>query len=153
MGQPLSGRERLTAVVLIVANAVPLSGVLLFGWKVFPLILLYWLENVIVGAFNAAISPVTGKNYSDAEVISRFGIPDSQMIRRELSSHPKGVADRAVVRGVVERLEVRVDADKEIPDKRVCGQDGRYLCLGAQFHERPPFSTISPKCSAGSGSP
>jgi len=52
--------------------------------------------EMIVGAFNAAISPVTGKSYSDAEVIARFGIPDSQMIRRELSSHPNDVADRAV---------------------------------------------------------
>jgi 2-phosphoglycolate phosphatase len=52
--------------------------------------------EMIVGAFNAAISPVTGKHYSDAEVISRFGIPDSQMIRRELLSHPNDVADRAV---------------------------------------------------------
>jgi hypothetical protein len=28
--------------------------VLFFGWSVFPLVLLYWLENVIVGAFNVA---------------------------------------------------------------------------------------------------
>jgi len=52
--------------------------------------------EMIVGAFNAAISPITGKTYSDAEVISRFGIPDSQMLRRELSSYPNDVADRAV---------------------------------------------------------
>src|SRR4051794_28345146 len=39
---------------------------------------------MIMAAFNAAVSPHTGKTYSDAEVISRFGIPDSQMIRREL---------------------------------------------------------------------
>jgi len=52
--------------------------------------------EMIVAAFNAAITPVTGKTYSDAEVISRFGIPDSQMIRRELESHPKDVVDRAV---------------------------------------------------------
>jgi len=26
----------------------------LLGWKVFPLVLLYWLENVVVGGFNVA---------------------------------------------------------------------------------------------------
>ena len=52
MGQPLRGRELLSVSALVIANAVPLVGVLFFGWKVFPLILLYWLENVIVGGFN-----------------------------------------------------------------------------------------------------
>jgi hypothetical protein len=28
--------------------------VLFLGWRVFPLVLLYWLENVVVGAFNVA---------------------------------------------------------------------------------------------------
>lgn len=34
------------------ANAAPMVGVLAFGWEVFPLVLLYWSENVIVGLFN-----------------------------------------------------------------------------------------------------
>jgi hypothetical protein len=41
-------------VALILANAFPVVGVLFLGWTVFPLLLLYWLENVIVGAFNVA---------------------------------------------------------------------------------------------------
>ena len=52
--------------------------------------------EMIVAAFNAAVSPVTGRSYSDAEVISRFGIPDAQMIRLELESHPADASDRAV---------------------------------------------------------
>ncbi len=39
-------------LVLGLANALPIAGVLLLGWKVFPLVLLYWLENVVVGGFN-----------------------------------------------------------------------------------------------------
>jgi len=39
---------------LVLANAVPIFGVLFLGWTVFPLVLLYWLENVVVGAFNVA---------------------------------------------------------------------------------------------------
>src|SRR6266496_3701604 len=41
-------------VVLLVANALPIAGVLFLGWGVFPLVLLYWLENVVVGGFNVA---------------------------------------------------------------------------------------------------
>ena len=41
-------------VALLVANALPIVGVLFLGWSVFPLVLLYWLENVIVGGFNVA---------------------------------------------------------------------------------------------------
>jgi uncharacterized protein DUF6498 len=38
--------------VLLLANAFPIAGVLWLGWTVFPLVLLYWLENVVVGGFN-----------------------------------------------------------------------------------------------------
>jgi len=41
-------------VALVVANALPILGVLFLGWTVFPLVLLYWLENVVVGGFNVA---------------------------------------------------------------------------------------------------
>ena len=39
---------------LVLAKAVPILGVLFLGWTVFPLVLLYWLENVVVGGFNVA---------------------------------------------------------------------------------------------------
>ncbi|MCP5521311.1 MAG: hypothetical protein H7A46_07165 [Verrucomicrobiales bacterium] len=42
-----------SAGALILANLVPLGGVLFFGWKVFPLMLIFWIENLIVGFFNA----------------------------------------------------------------------------------------------------
>jgi hypothetical protein len=45
-------RPLLSTLALLVCNAVPLIGVLFMGWQVFPLVLLYWLENVIVGGFN-----------------------------------------------------------------------------------------------------
>ena len=41
-------------LALVLANAFPVVGVLFLGWTVFPLVLLYWLENVVVGAFNVA---------------------------------------------------------------------------------------------------
>jgi len=39
-------------ICLIAANMVPLAGVLLWGWRVFDVMLLFWLENVIIGFFN-----------------------------------------------------------------------------------------------------
>jgi Family of unknown function (DUF6498) len=39
-------------VALLVANAIPLIGVLWFGWNVWTILIVYWLENGIVGAFN-----------------------------------------------------------------------------------------------------
>src|SRR2546427_12507249 len=40
--------------ILLLANAFPVAGVLFLRWTVFPLGLLYWLENAVVGAFNVA---------------------------------------------------------------------------------------------------
>lgn len=43
-----------SALVLLAANLAPLYGVLALGWDVFPLMLLFWLENVVIGVLNAA---------------------------------------------------------------------------------------------------
>jgi hypothetical protein len=40
-----------SVAVLVGANLFPLYGVLFQGWKVFPIVLLFWLENVVVGVF------------------------------------------------------------------------------------------------------
>lgn len=39
-------------VALIVANLIPLIGVLFFGWNVWMILIVYWLENGVVGGFN-----------------------------------------------------------------------------------------------------
>ena len=39
-------------VALVTANAVPLIGVLFLGWSVWNILIVYWLENGIVGAVN-----------------------------------------------------------------------------------------------------
>lgn len=38
-------------VALVLANLIPLAGVLLWDWEVFAILVLYWLENVIIGMF------------------------------------------------------------------------------------------------------
>lgn len=43
---------RLSATALVLANLVPLAGALFLGWSVGELMLLFWAENVILGAYN-----------------------------------------------------------------------------------------------------
>ena len=43
-----------STLALVAANLVPLYGVVAFGWETFPLMLLFWLENVVIGVLNAA---------------------------------------------------------------------------------------------------
>lgn len=40
-----------SAAALVLANLLPLVGVLALGWEVFQVLVLYWLENVVVGVF------------------------------------------------------------------------------------------------------
>jgi hypothetical protein len=41
-----------SALALIAANLLPVFGVLFLGWDTFPIVALYWIENVIIGAIN-----------------------------------------------------------------------------------------------------
>lgn len=41
-----------SVVALLLANLVPLAGVVFLGWEVFPVVFVFWAENLIVGAFN-----------------------------------------------------------------------------------------------------
>lgn len=38
--------------MLALANLVPLYGVIVLGWPVYPLIVLFWVENVVIGVIN-----------------------------------------------------------------------------------------------------
>lgn len=41
-----------SAVFLILANAIPLFGIFLFGWDAVTILVLYWLESAIIGGLN-----------------------------------------------------------------------------------------------------
>src|SRR5262249_53583461 len=41
-----------SAWALIAANCLPLLGVVFLGWDTFSIILVYWSENVVIGAIN-----------------------------------------------------------------------------------------------------
>ncbi|MBI4287679.1 MAG: hypothetical protein HY671_04520 [Chloroflexi bacterium] len=47
-----SDLKKPTVIILIIANLLPIYGVLFLGWEVFPLLLLFWTENIMIGVFN-----------------------------------------------------------------------------------------------------
>lgn len=56
-----------SAILLVLANLVPVYGVFFLNWKVFPLLFLFWLENVYIGFFNVLkmimCQPQNGANW------------------------------------------------------------------------------------------
>jgi hypothetical protein len=44
---------RRTIALIIALNLLPMAGVLLWDWRAFDLIFLYWMENLVIGAFSA----------------------------------------------------------------------------------------------------
>ncbi|MES1203719.1 MAG: DUF6498-containing protein, partial [Pseudomonadota bacterium] len=51
---PEPGLRMARIIGAVLVNAIPVFGVLFGGWSAFALMLLYWLENVIIGVFNVA---------------------------------------------------------------------------------------------------
>jgi len=45
----LEPEKPVSAWVLVAANLVPLAGVLWWDWSVFALLVLFWMENVVIG--------------------------------------------------------------------------------------------------------
>jgi hypothetical protein len=43
---------RPSAFALLLANLVPLAGILWLDWRVFDVLMLYWAENVVIGVVN-----------------------------------------------------------------------------------------------------
>ncbi|CAN1541267.1 hypothetical protein MCEMSEM23_01772 [Rhabdaerophilaceae bacterium] len=46
------GPALISLIMLVAANLVPLFGVLYLGWSVFDVLLLFWMENIVIGVFN-----------------------------------------------------------------------------------------------------
>jgi hypothetical protein len=64
-----------SALVLVAVNALPLVGVLALHWSVFSVMLLYWCENVVVGAFNVLRMLAAESQNAAANVFKVFLIP------------------------------------------------------------------------------
>ncbi len=44
--------KKISVTAIIITNLVPIYGVLFLGWQIFPVMLLFWIENVIIGISN-----------------------------------------------------------------------------------------------------
>jgi hypothetical protein len=44
----------------LASNTIPVVGVLVFGWAALPLLIFYWIENVLIGAFNVPKIVIAG---------------------------------------------------------------------------------------------
>jgi Family of unknown function (DUF6498) len=71
-------------VALVVANLVPLMGVLFFGWNVWMILIVYWLENGVVGVFNV-LKMLKAQGPTDGSPSMRVnGVPATSMSRAAL---------------------------------------------------------------------
>jgi hypothetical protein len=62
-------------IALITVNLFPIFGVLFWGWDVFPIMLLYWSENVVIGFYNVLRMLVCPTNVKKSWLIKIFLIP------------------------------------------------------------------------------
>lgn len=66
---------RPSVLALVAANLLPLGGVVFLGWEIFPLVFLFWIENVIVGGFNVLKMLVADAGSAAAWALKGFKIP------------------------------------------------------------------------------
>jgi uncharacterized protein DUF6498 len=69
--------------LLIVVNLIPLAGAIFWGWDVFTLLILYWVENGIVGVFN-----VLKMTLAQGPLDTRSGDPESVTAASRLTLIP-----------------------------------------------------------------
>jgi uncharacterized protein DUF6498 len=63
-------------LIALLINLVPAASVVVFGWSAFTLLLLYWMENLIIGAINVLkIGIAAGSTGGEAPKVSIFLIP------------------------------------------------------------------------------
>ena len=48
----LKPRSKLSALALMIANLIPLLGVLVWDWRIGDIMLLYWAESAVIGFYN-----------------------------------------------------------------------------------------------------
>lgn len=69
-------------VALVVANLIPLAGVLFLGWNVWAILVLYWLENGVVGGYNVArIIRAEGDSTGTDSLVRVKGAPSGAMAK------------------------------------------------------------------------
>jgi hypothetical protein len=52
--------NRPEAIWIVLSNAIPVAGVVFWGWPAFSLLLFYWIETVVIGGFNLLKLAISG---------------------------------------------------------------------------------------------
>src|SRR4029079_8541114 len=81
------GDFKSSAYVLIAANALPLFGVLFLGWDAFSIVLVYWTENVVIGAINV-LKMITCS--PDADLLGWGEVDPNDKLNRERMERSRG---------------------------------------------------------------
>jgi len=66
-----------SVLALLIANLLPLVGVLFWGWRVGPLLLLFWTETLIIGAYTLLrmwLAGILGMALSGVFIVSYGGL-------------------------------------------------------------------------------
>jgi hypothetical protein len=66
--------KRPDAVWIVAGNVIPVAGVLFFGWAALPLLIFYWIENVVIGALNCAKILIAGVTKGGVQRVAGFVI-------------------------------------------------------------------------------
>lgn len=90
-----------SAIVLAIANVIPIVGVLFFGWSLITILVLYWLENGIVGFWN-----VPKIALAQASILPRF--PDMSESAARAAS--RNAEDAATLQANWRRVQALRDA-------------------------------------------
>ena len=64
-----------SVLALIIANLAPLFGVLFLGWDAATIVLLYWVENLIIGVYNILMMILVKVESRSAQFKKLFMIP------------------------------------------------------------------------------
>lgn len=67
---PENKPDRTRFILTLAFNAVPLAGVAFWGWSAFELILLYWLENVVIGVRTLIAIVLSGRFHGKTGAIA-----------------------------------------------------------------------------------
>jgi hypothetical protein len=70
---PAAPDTRLSAAMLVVANLMPLAGVLFFGWDLANVMVLFWAESAVIGFYTVLKMLVTGRLWAIFGVVFFLG--------------------------------------------------------------------------------
>jgi hypothetical protein len=78
-------RYKASALALIASNLLPLFGVLFLSWDTFEIVVLYWIENVVIGAINVLKMATCRPNPAELDRTQFASEDDYQQFRKIVS--------------------------------------------------------------------